>query len=156
MPTTVNLRPFQEEDVDFFASMAFDERVTRFVGDGQPWSADTVQTRVRDALQQTPLEQTGASRWFLALEESEAVGIVVSSRRERGVEIGYWVSPEHWGRGVAGAILDHALSIVPEVFGARTLLARVSPSNAASVRLLSRRGFRLESTEDNLHHYRLG
>lgn len=36
IPASINLRPFHEADTEFFAGMAADERVTRFIGDGQP------------------------------------------------------------------------------------------------------------------------
>lgn len=59
-------------------------------------------------------------------------------------ELGYWLLPEHWGRGIAtecvGAMLEHA-------FGALALHrvgADVDVDNHASRRLLERLGFRLE------------
>ncbi|WP_426735183.1 GNAT family N-acetyltransferase [Glutamicibacter sp. 2E12] len=154
-PPSIDLRPFHEADTEFFADMASDERVTRFIGDGQPWDQQTIQTRVRAALQQDPLDTVGASRWFLATETTEPVGIVVSTRKETGIEVGYWVSPEHWGRGIAGAMLDSALTTIPEVYATKTLIARVDPANAASARLLTRRGFQLETHHEGLDLYTL-
>lgn len=123
MPSTptITLRPFHEADTEFFAGMASDERVTRFIGDGQLWNQQTIQARIREALPQDPLHGVGASRWFLATEANAPVGIVVSTRKEGGVEIGYWVSPGHWGRGIAGAMVDCALATIPEVYGTRNL-----------------------------------
>ncbi len=157
MPSTpsITLRPFHEADTEFFAGMANDERVTRFIGDGHPWDQQTIQARVHAALQQDPLNDVGASRWFLATEANEPVGIVVSTCKESGVEIGYWVSPDHWGRGIAGAMVDGALVTIPEVYGTRKLIARVDPANAASAKLLTRRGFKLETGHEGLDNYTL-
>ena len=99
---SITLRPFHEADTAFFTGLATDERVTCFVGDGRPWAPQTIQDRLRSALQQQPVEHSGAVRWFIAEEGGEAVGLVVATRCDEGVEIGYWVSPQHWGRGVAG------------------------------------------------------
>lgn len=154
-PPSIILRTFHEADTEFFASMAADERVTHYIGDGQPWDQQPIQTRVRAALQQGPIDAIGASRWFLATEATEPVGIVVSTRKETGIEIGYWVSPEHWGRGIAGAMLDSTLTRIPEVYAAKTLIARVDPANAASIRLLTRHGFQLESHDQGLDLYML-
>lgn len=154
-PPLVTLRPFHETDTEFFAGMASDERVTRFVGDGQPWDQQTIQDRIRAALQQDPLGTVGSSRWFLATEATEPVGIVVSTRKEEGAEIGYWVSPDHWGRGIAGAMVDSALAVIPEVYGTQKLIARVDPANAASAKLLTRRGFKLETHHAGLDLYTL-
>ena len=69
------------------------------------------------------------------------------------MEVGYWVSPEHWGRGVAGAMVDRAVATVPEIYGQVRLIARVDPANAASARVLTRRGFELEASQDGLDRY---
>ncbi|MEX5237326.1 GNAT family N-acetyltransferase [Kocuria arenosa] len=150
---SITLRPFQETDTDFFTGLATDERVTRFVGDGLSWAPQLIQDRLRVALQHEPVRQVGAVRWFIAEEASEPVGLVVSTRWEGGVEVGYWVSPEHWGRGVAGAMVDRAVAMVLEVYGQVRLIARVDPANAASARVLIRRGFDLESSQDGLDRY---
>ena len=154
-PPSITLRPFQEADTAFFTGMASDERVTRYIGDGQPWDEQTIQERIRAALQGDPLDQVGASRWFLATEAHAPVGIVVSSRKDAGIEVGYWVSPDHWGRGIAGAMLDAALASIPDIYGSRNLLARVDPANAASAKLLTRRGFQLDTHHEGLDHYTL-
>lgn len=133
--------------------MAGDERVTRFVGDGQPWQDGLIETRISAALEAVPLDQVGAIRWFIAENAGQPVGLVVSTRKETGVEIGYWVSPEHWGRGVAGAMVDEALIMIPQLFAVSLLLARVDPSNEASARVLSRRGFTPFASEDGLDYF---
>lgn len=157
MPQTpsITLQPFQAADAAFFASMASDERVTRFIGDGRPWDRQITQDRIRAALRQDPPHRAGASRWFLAKEAGEPVGIVVSTRTEEGVEIGYWVSPDCWGRGIAGAMVDGALTTIPEVYETRELFARVDPANTASSRLLTRRGFQRKSHQRGLDRYAL-
>ncbi|GAB2626422.1 hypothetical protein GCM10009696_35400 [Kocuria himachalensis] len=77
--------------------LAADQRVTRFVGDGQLWAPLVIQDRVRAALRQEPVEQVGAARWYVAEEGGWAIGLVASTRRRTGVEVGYWGVPEHWG-----------------------------------------------------------
>jgi ribosomal-protein-alanine N-acetyltransferase len=154
-PPSITLRPFHEADTTFFTGMASDERVTRFIGDGQPWDEQTIHDRIRAALQEDPLDQVGASRWFLATEANAPVGIVVSSCKDAGVEVGYWVSPDHWGRGIAGAMLDATLASIPDTYGSRNLLARVDPANAVSAKLLTRRGFQLDTHVEGLDHYTL-
>ncbi len=137
----VVLRPFREEDLEFFATLARDERVTRYVGDGRPWSADQIDERTQPALRQDPTGQVGAARWFIAEVNGQGVGLFVSTRRQDAIEVGYWVSPLNWGRGVAGAMLDRALEVLPSVYETPRLSARVSPENTASARVLTRRLF---------------
>jgi len=133
--------------------MASDDQVTRFIGNGKPWPEDTVEVRVSAALDPIPLGQLGAVRWFIADDPAERVGLFVATRKEDGVEIGYWVSPRHWGRGIAGVMVDQALAKIPELFGTSSLIARVDPGNTASVRILSRRGFTPGTHENGLDQY---
>jgi len=56
------------------------------------------------------------------------------------VEVGVYVAPEAQGRGVATALLDHALDAAPNV-GVRTILAFVFAHNAPSIRLFERARF---------------
>lgn len=148
-PSTIALRPFTATDVTFFAGLAGDEQVTRFVGDGRPWSSAVVAERVAPALHPAPIGEVGAARWFVAEERGEAVGVLVSTRRPSAVEIGYWIDPRHWGRGVGGVIVDQALQLLPAVYDARSLWARVAGENLASVRVLTRRGFLLTDPAGN-------
>lgn len=145
----ISLRPFSNRDRPFFNRLATDERVTRFIGDGKPWDVQNISSRVNMALQATPLNREGAARWFLAHDDQQGVGLLVATRRDAGVEIGYWVSPDHWGRGIAGSMVDKAKTIIPELFDCHRLLAQVTPRNVASARVLTRRGFQLTPRDGN-------
>lgn len=151
----ITLHPFRSIDETFFAGMAPEERVTRYLGDGRPWDRQMIEDRVGAALRQEPLDDVGATRWFLALEAEVPVGILVSTRKEEGVEIGYWVSPAHWGRGVAGTMLDRVLITIPGLYKTQAIVAHVDPDNTVSAKLLSRRGFLLEPTKCLLDRYSL-
>ena len=149
------LRPFSSRHEDFFRSLATDERVTRFVGDGRPWTEDAVRLRVEAALIEADPSRVGAIRWWVGEQGQTPVGLFVSSRRVDGrVEIGYWISPQAWGQGVAGRLIDQALPEVRQVFGPAPLVARIARENTASIRLVERRGSRPEASEsDGLTSY---
>lgn len=146
MPSPVlSLRPFTDRDRAFFTGLATDERVTRHIGDGQPWSAAQISPRVTTALEDASVCRVGGRRWFLADDGQQAVGLLTATRRKAGVEIGYWVTPAQWGRGIAGAVITQAQELLPVIFRCSVLLAEVAPDNTASARALVRRGFRLLS-----------
>lgn len=67
----------------------------------------------------------------------------IKAEHGRG-ELGYWLLPGHWGRGVAtecvGAVLEHAFGKM----GLHRVGADVEVDNHGSRRLLERLGFRLE------------
>lgn len=95
----------------------------------------------------------GTSRWFVATMAKQPVGLIFSTRQESSIEIGYWVSPAHWGRGVGGEMLNRTMAMVPGLFGATTLSASVAPGNSVSATLLANRGFILKARTDELDQY---
>ena len=75
--------------------------------------------------------------------DGEVVGHVVCFDRDGKREVGYWVAREHWGRGIATRALSRFLTEIPE----RPLYAGVARWNVASVRVLEKCGFRVETEE---------
>jgi [ribosomal protein S5]-alanine N-acetyltransferase len=93
----LEFRAFTRDDHSFFTALATDQRVVRFIGDGQPWARETIDERVEEVLQGGPESAGCPVRWFVVQRESQRVGLWVSTRRDDDVEIGYWVAPEFWG-----------------------------------------------------------
>lgn len=56
-------------------------------------------------------------------------------------EIGYILHPDYWGRGLATEALTAVIDHVMATRAIRAATADVDPSNAASIRLLTRLGF---------------
>lgn len=74
------------------------------------------------------------------------VGFHLGSLAHRRAEIGYWLGPPFWGRGLAGRSLQAAIA---HVFakGLHRITARVSPDNERSLKVLARFGFQFEGLE---------
>lgn len=94
-------------------------------------------------------------QWWMAAVDLRASGAVVGDVAVRptwggrSVEIGYTLSPQHWGNGysteAAGAMVDH-------LFGDPTVTrvhGMVHPQNTASARVLERVGMRYEGHTRN-------
>ena len=60
------------------------------------------------------------------------------------VEIAYFLLPEYWGRGYAGAAVEQVLAFAFTNLGLQRVLAETQSANAASIRLVERLGFRLD------------
>jgi RimJ/RimL family protein N-acetyltransferase len=71
------------------------------------------------------------------------VGYALCFRRDGQAHVGYWVSREHWGKGIASQALKLLLLAVPT----RPLHAHVATSNAASLRVLQKCGFVVERVQ---------
>lgn len=70
-------------------------------------------------------------------------GSINRFRAEGADHVGYAIAREHWGRGIATRALGLLLAELP----GRPLLARIVSTNAASLRVLERHGFRTVLTE---------
>ncbi len=82
-----------------------------------------------------------AARKATILADGEVAGLVVCFDRNGKREIGYWIGREHWGRGIASQALASFLPLETE----RPLHAIVAKHNAASLRILHKCGFEIES-----------
>jgi RimJ/RimL family protein N-acetyltransferase len=69
--------------------------------------------------------------------DGEVAGNVVSWIGDEGRLVGYWVSRDYWGKGIATAALRAFLDEVLE----RPLWALVHAENAGSIRVLEKNGF---------------
>ncbi|MGO9963691.1 MAG: GNAT family N-acetyltransferase [Acidimicrobiales bacterium] len=88
------------------------------------------------------------------LADGRAVGGIGFKGQPDGgcVEIGYGLAPSARGHGYATEALV-ALLAMAAGHGLTRVIADTTPDNIASQRTLSRAGFRLVGTDDELHHY---
>ena len=91
----------------------------------------------------------GADDWIFAITvDGEFAGCISATRQAnihcRTAEIGYYVTPELWGRGIA----TRAIELLSEFIFANTDIVRLYAEpfarNAASCRALEKAGFQLE------------
>jgi len=141
------LRPFAESDVDDYTAMLQAEPVRRAlhladdVGRWDAWSQMT------GWLGQWELRGTG--QW--ALEEKatgQFVGRTGLHHPERadwpGVEVGWVLRPEHWGRGYATEAARRAVGYAFDELDPDALCSVILPENTRSVAVARRLGFHLE------------
>lgn len=131
------LRPWAESDTDFLARLGANPEVVRYIGDGQPWSRERAEDVSRLIGEHWDAHGFG---WRVAVEGSEAVGLIALNYLGEGTaglspeefEIGWWLDPPCWGRGLAAegarAVRDEAFGRV----GAPSIVARLKQENLAS------------------------
>lgn len=71
--------------------------------------------------------------------DGEVVGTISCFEWDGLKSVGYWIAREHWGKGIA----TRALALLLKGVAARPLHARVARTNAASIRVLEKCGFRV-------------
>ncbi len=135
----LRLRRWVQADVALLAAMAADPAVVRYVGDGRPWPEAKSAEVSRGLVEHWHAHGFG---WRVASERDAgaAVGLIALNYAGEGsgvdpgeYEIGWWLWPSAWGRGLAA---EGARRLGEEAFtrvGAPSLLARIAAANAASI-----------------------
>ena len=131
------LRPWAESDRGLLARLGADPDVVRYIGDGQPWSPERAEDVSRQIGRHWDAHGFG---WRVAVEGTAAIGFIALNYLGEGTaglspeefEIGWWLDPRAWGRGLARegarAVRDEAFGRV----GAPSIVARLQPENVAS------------------------
>jgi RimJ/RimL family protein N-acetyltransferase len=141
------LTPFTPADRIPFGRLAADARVMRFIGPGVAWSrarADEAVARAVDGFRRhgfgwrsCRLRDTAA---FVGLVALQHVGQGTVGLAEDVVEIGWWLDPAYWGRGLATEAGVAARDEAFERVGLDRLVGRYQPRNAASGRIMEKLG----------------
>ena len=143
--TTARLRarPVTVDDVPLLARLWGDERVGRTLG-GVRDRAQVQQSLVEAAAH---WRRWGFGRWLLH-DGAHFVGTVklvhCEIDRQAEIELGYAVLPEHWGTGYATEGSAGALEHARDVLDLDEVIAFALVSNAASLAVMRRLGFRHE------------
>ncbi|MBC8085258.1 MAG: GNAT family N-acetyltransferase [Hymenobacter sp.] len=143
-PWGARLRPWRPSDAAALAEHANDQRVALNLRDTFPHPY----TR-QDAEFYLSLVADQQRDLHLAFEVDEvAVGSVgvhfKTDVRRRSAEIGYWLGPAYWGRGLMTAAVRLVAGHVFAHFDVCRLYAVVFETNPASARVLEKAGFELE------------
>lgn len=145
--TPVALRPVVAGDEPWFQSLAADPAVVAYVGDGRPWSPQKASRRFAQGLRAT--NSASAGGWWVILTPSghatttSRAGLVTAEKDRQGaLEIGIWVDPRWWGRGLAKGALRELVNTLPRRL---TLVVHVDRANTRSMRLLRTAGFQESS-----------
>jgi RimJ/RimL family protein N-acetyltransferase len=145
------LRPWTSEDVALLAALSSNPRVTRYIGNGHTWTALKAIT-VSDVALGHWREHGFGWRVVIHVASGTEIGLLALNLMGAGTaglepdehEIGWWLSPEHWGHGYA---TEAARAVAADAFkslGAPHLTARIQPENAGSIQVATSIGMSFE------------
>ena len=146
----LRLDPWAGADFGLFAGLARTPAVMRYIGNGTTWT----DARIHDVAARIASHwTTHGFGWRVGrLHDGSPVGLFALNFAGEGAgidpaeyEIGWWLSPSAWGRGLAR---EGAAAVRDEAFArlaAPSIVARIQPGNAASLRVAAAIGLRHES-----------
>ncbi len=135
------LREWLPGDWIRFKHIATNPSVIRYVGMGQPPSDCQIQAYIEAA--RTMYREEGFCLWPLVYRENrELIGFCGFDRLwgGRDIEIGFWLSPEYWGNGLATEAARSVIQYGREALGVRQFVAVAHPENKASIRVMEKLG----------------
>uniref|UniRef100_A0A7N0UI82 N-acetyltransferase domain-containing protein n=1 Tax=Kalanchoe fedtschenkoi TaxID=63787 RepID=A0A7N0UI82_KALFE len=140
---SITLRPFELRDVDDFMVWAGDEKVTKYCR----WDTFTSREDAVEFLRQI----ITSNAWYRAIcLHGRSVGSIYvapqgTGKDARRAELGYALSADHWGKGVATEAVKMVVSnVFQEVKGLDRVEGLVYADNKASQRVLEKAGFHKE------------
>lgn len=142
----LRLRPFEDADAQPLLAMRQDPEATLYWG-GQPMRTLTDARKEIERVRGWVKEQSVAHWVIQAHDDPGMLGHVTLfhlDRLNRRAELGFFVTRERWGQGIATeacrAVVQHAFTEME----LHRLEADVDPDNAPSLALLQKLGFREE------------
>ncbi|QSX01062.1 GNAT family N-acetyltransferase [Haloterrigena alkaliphila] len=140
----VDLRPIEEDDLEFLQREINDPRVWRAIGGSRPIN----RAQEREFFENVVCDDDSVN--LLIVADSTPVGTIGFNSIEwepQRAEIGYWIAPEHHRHGYGTDATERVVRYGFDQLGLHKIEARVFEFNAASRRLLESVGF----TEEGVH-----
>ena len=139
------LRPWREGDEDSLARHASNRNIWNNVRDFFPYPYTP-----RDAHSWVRSNKSYHQPNNLAIEiAGQAVGNIGFTVKDdiyrHNAEIGYWLSEDHWGRGIMTEAMPVMTNYIFENFQVNRLFACVLEGNTGSMRVLETAGYRCEA-----------
>ena len=133
----MDLDPWTSADFKMLSDLARTPAVMRYIGDGTTWSDARIADVGAHVVDHWRHHGFG---WRVARVDGAAVGLIALNFAGEGAgiraseyEIGWWLAPSAWGRGLAregaAAVRDEAFERVR----APSVVARIQPANAGSL-----------------------
>lgn len=140
------LRPWRVADIPQLVAVADDERIGQWMSD--TWPMPYTEADARWWVEEGQFS-TGES-WAIALDDVALGGCgrhPQAGFQRCNVEIGWWLAPSHWGRGVTPAA---ARVMVERSFAdadVHRVIAPIHAGNTRSMRVAEKIGMQLESVQ---------
>lgn len=148
-------RPYRISDFDFYLSLWQDPDVVQYIGNGHVKTKEELKQNFPYWLSKSELGKGVLVMLHRGtLKPIGHAGLVPQTVDDKDeLEVGYWVSKRHWGRGYATEAAQLFSTIAFEQLGRKRIISIIQPANVRSVHVAQKIGMSLEkSTEFHGQH----
>ncbi|MCA9174312.1 MAG: GNAT family N-acetyltransferase [Planctomycetales bacterium] len=143
----LSFRAWLDDDLDRFHDICSDPRVMEHVGNGEVWSRQQAAQFIQSAT--GTLREQGFCQWpVFHKSDHRLIGYCGFVKTGIAPEIGWRLSPEYWGKGLATEAARAILQYGFETLRFNCVVATVQAANAASIRVIDKLGMQLEDRFD--------
>ena len=138
------IRPLKLADSDRVNSICSDERVSKYTANiPHPYSLDIAKSFIEYTLESAQNKQS--YEYAICLKEDVdtvigCIGIMHIDSKSKRAELGYWVDPTHWGKGIATEASKAMIRFAFDYLKLHSVYARHCTLNPASGKVMSKCG----------------
>lgn len=146
----LTLRPPKPEDAEAITAHLADGRVAATAARiPHPYRLSDALTFI-EALRAANAAGEGLGLAMIQRRDGALLGMIGAELAGETAEIGYWVGPDHWGKGFAGEAVRRLLRLLFATLKVARVRGSALPENAASLRIFEGNGFtELEAGEED-------
>jgi RimJ/RimL family protein N-acetyltransferase len=142
------LRPYEESDFEFYASLWGNPDVVRYIGVGRTRTKEECLNRFVELRKINKIQ--GSTGLLLAIDKESGeyighAGLVpqlVCGRLE--LEIGYWIAQSYWGKGFASELAIQLRDYGFDTLAKKRLVSIIQYGNKASIAVAKKAGLTFE------------
>ncbi len=145
LSSLVHLRPWKPEDAGALAAICNSRKIWINVRDNfpHPYTITNAVSWIAFNKDKQPVDNFAIIYDF---QLAGSIGIITKDDIYRkSIEIGYFIGEHFWGKGIATEAVGQLLQYISSHFDAIRIYAEVFDNNKASMRVLEKNGFHLES-----------
>lgn len=151
----VIIRKFKLKDIIGYYNLVSDKKVYKFLRSRNLRNYPAVETFLLSIINSYSLNDE--TRFAIAMNATDEIVGAVSmyiDKRDRGVELGYWVGYPYWNRGYMTSVMNASVNMLEKINDIDFVYAKIHKENKGSLRVVEKAGFKLEKLEGDIMTFR--